>query len=260
MLIGLIEINNFLNKKVLTYFLKIILIFNVKQVSSYTIHVFGDSHGYHCFNNSESLITQNEVSSFVYSDGKEERIIDFSIYWLGGKTMFAIGRDGLHYLNIKKYNVKNNDAAVFVFGEVDVRCHIGKQRDQNKRDLKEIIHSLALNYIATIKKNRDFYDNLTCVIMSVIPPTDNGYNSAMPYYGSLQERVELTCILNQTLKKYAEENGILFLDISPFFSKNDGSLNESLSDNIVHIHPKYNKIIKDKLIVLLSVNFLISTK
>jgi len=221
------------------------------HINAATIHVIGDSHGFFCFNNKQSLITKDEQSLFFYSKNEKYDAFPFYIHWLESRTMFRVGRDGVAGLNIKRYGVGEGDMVVFVFGEVDVRCHIGKQRDEKQREEQEVIDSLASSYIAAIKSNMKNYSSLKCVVMSIVPPSDKGFNIAYPYYHTLADRVKLTRSLNDNLRNKCERNGIYYLDIYSLFAKEDGSLNESISDGIIHIHPKNNKIIKEKLIELI---------
>jgi hypothetical protein len=75
--------------------------------ASPNIHVFGDSH----------------VSEFSNIPG-------CLLHYVGPITMHRIGRDGLNFLDMTSYGVQENEVAIFVFGEIDCRCHIGKQRDK----------------------------------------------------------------------------------------------------------------------------------
>jgi hypothetical protein len=188
------------------------------------IHVIGDSH------------------SLEFS-----KIPECMVHWIGPITMHRIGRDGLNALNLKQFNVQESQAVVFAFGEIDVRCHIGKQRDQKGRPLEEIIHHLAINYIHTILKNRQQYKQLTCIVYSVTPPTNQGYNPQFPYYGSLQDRIHLSSLLNAKLALLCQLTGILFLDVYEDYADQNGTLLSHLSDGSVHIHPLYFHPIQRKL-------------
>jgi len=227
------------------FFVIVCLIFFIQDVfGAPHVHIIGDSHAYFCFNNSGSNATHDERSVFAG--------VPWFIHWLGSRTMYRVGRDGLKGLDITSYNIHENDIAVFLFGEVDVRCHIGKQRDEKGRKEEEVIDTLVNKYIQVINSNRKKCNQLTCVVASIVPPSDQNFNSSYPCYGVLNERVRITREVNQCLQKYCLENGILFLDIYSLYAKNDGSLNESLSDGIVHVHPKKNNVIKEKLLELIS--------
>lgn len=208
------------------------------------VHVFGDSHSVGCFRADN---TEFNSRSFDYTFNYHDLKIPFSIHWLGPKTMHRIGRDGLGILNVKKYHVLENEVVVFIFGEIDVRCHIGKQRDQAKRALEEILDTLVGNYVKTIIKNRVFYNNINCVIVSVMPPTYSG-NPSYPCYGTLEDRIDITKQLNSKLREVCLLTDIKFLDIYDIYANPNGSLNEALSDQGVHVGVNQNHPIKEALV------------
>lgn len=177
-----------------------------------TIHVIGDSH------------------SRMFAS-----IADAKVHWIGACTMHRIGRDGLSFLNVKNYGIQEGDAIIFVFGEIDVRCHIGKQRDLQKKSEDEIIGDLVRRYLATIQANRAQYKQLTCAICLIIPPTDTIFNPEYPYYGSLSERVAITNKLNQFLYKACQRAHIFCIDAYAPYQDADGSLKQLYGDGNVHI-------------------------
>lgn len=161
--------------------------------------------------------------------------------------MHRISRDNLSFLHLPSHTVKEGDVAIFVFGEIDVRCHIGKQRDLSHRSLEEIIDTLVMRYLETIKLNRQLYQDLTCIVYSIVPPTDLNFNPEFPFYGSLEERVIITKQMNKRLSDWCHFYNISFLDIYDDYANDDGSLNTALSDGTVHIHPSHNEAIFHKL-------------
>ena len=110
--------------------LSMALVSNALLASAQSIHVFGDSHANWGFSN---------FGKHHYDYNYNTLNIPFSVHWIINKTMHGIGKDGLRVLNIASYNMQENDIAVFVFGEIDARCHIGKQRDEQHRDVDQII-------------------------------------------------------------------------------------------------------------------------
>lgn len=218
------------------------------------IHFFGDSHTFFCFTNSNAQvfdydILKDEDSLFKFSDDIDA---SFFIHLFISKTMFRIGRDGLDFLNIKQYPVQENDIVLFLFGEVDARAHIGKQRDEKNRDLEEILESLVQNYMTTIKNNLEQYNKLTCVVSSIMPPCDYQRNIYLPFYGILEDRVLITQSLNNCLERHCQLNGFLFLDIYSLYAKADGSMKWELTNHgDIHADPLQNKEVKNALISLL---------
>lgn len=217
--------------------------------NEYRVHVFGDSHSIANFRFRKNTLKNFPITStFNYKNFS----ISFFIHWLGPKTMYSIGRDGLNILNLKKYDVLENDIVVFVFGEIDVRCHIGKQRDQYMQSLGKVIKPLVSNYLNTIKQNKALYNNVKCIVLSILPPTNAILNLEFPFYGSIKDRVNITKRLNSKLQKACLSENIEFLDIFDFYANPDGTLNAALSDQTVHIGLGKNKPIKMKLLKILT--------
>lgn len=226
-----IELNHFFSFFCITVYLLIAAstILNALPV----IHVVGDSH----------------AQEFSQIPGCE-------IHWLGPITMHRAGRDGISTLNLTSIGVEENQVAIFVFGEIDVRCHIGKIRDQGQRNLDEIIETLAAQYIRTILANRTLYKNLLCIVYSVTPPTIC-YNPDYPTYGSLEDRVSITKKLNARLANLCSQANIEFIDIYDEYSNFDGTLNAAYSDGNVHINSVHFQTIAQKLKQILIKNKII---
>lgn len=178
------------------------------------ITVFGDSHSFYLF---------GEVDVCT-------------VHWLGPVTMHRVGRDGLNGLDVRKYGVNDGDIAVFVFGEIDVRIHVGKQRYEEGRDVEEILETLCTSYLSTIEANVRQFEKLHVIVCLVVPPSDQGENPEYPFYGMLSERVELTRRLNERLGVLSRQKNFHVLDVYSPYCREDGSLDHHFSDGIVHIH------------------------
>lgn len=219
-------------------FLAGLLITFISPISA-TVHIFGDSHAVSSFCN-QGYIEHTWIMEYQ----NKLILVPYSIHWMGAITMYRIGRDGLSFLNIQKYNVQENDSAIFVFGEIDARCHIGKQRDNNDKSLEQVIDPLITNYLNSIQQNVQQYKRLNCIIFNILPPTDNDWNSEYPYYGTLEDRVYITRACNKKLKDLCPQYGFKFLDIFELYTDGDGSLNYLISDSDVHLNVSYNYPIK----------------
>lgn len=220
--------------------------------SEAVIHIFGDSHAAFGFTNKPS-ISPHEESIFIHKGNiKVPMIIDWN-----SCTMHKVGRDGLSYLDIRKFGVRDGDICVFTFGEIDVRMHIGRQRDVYKRALNEILDTLLGTYMRTIRGNLAFFKDITCVLVSTVPPATNAATQLSPSYpihGTAADRVNIAKKLNKCLEVLAAENGFLFLNIYPLFADANGVLMRQLSDGHVHVNIKENYRIKNLLIELLIKN------
>ena len=215
------------------------------------VHVFGDSHAYFSFSNVAMRGHFDENSVFCLSEYDQTFCTEFNIHHMGPITMHRIGRDGLGVLNIHGI-VHEGDTVVFVFGEIDVRCHIGKQRDIGERTVDEIIDTLVTRYFATINQNIEAYKDINAVVMAPVPPSDNGHTSLFPVYGPIDDRIAINNILASRLKKACIEHSVHLLDVRDIFSAKTGELAYELSDGIVHVGLPHNRIIIEKLLKLIT--------
>lgn len=208
--------------------MKIVLFFVVwANLLAADIHIIGDSH------------------TFVFR--KFENCI---VHYTPGRTMHRVGRDGLGALNFRDWGIQENDFVVLINGEIDVRAHVGKQRDLKNRDLNEILDTLANNYFSTILLNKALYENIHIIVYTVVPPSPllPEYDHAdHPAYGSIEERVAICKMLNSKLKASAETLGIGILDIYDDYADANGVLIHELSDGIVHINDDSSGPIREKL-------------
>lgn len=207
-----------------------------------SIHVFGDSHALYAFSDKGTPSHHLRIGAQRYP---------LHVHWLGPRTMHGFGARGTKLLDITTYDVHENDCVVFVFGEIDVRCHIGRLRDQTDRSEDEIIATLVNAYLKSILLNRSFYHHLTCIIMEIVPPADWCYNPEFPFYGSLADRIHITQKLNSALARAAQQAGISILQVYHLLSTPEGYLNKELSDNCVHVGYGHNYLIKQELVKLI---------
>ena len=147
--------------------------------------------------------------------------------------MHRVGQDGVISLGLGKHHISKGDTVIFVFGEIDVRCHILKQRDAG-RELSEIIETLASRYVEAINHFRRKIGNLSCLVQLIVPPTDRAFDSEYPYYGSIEERVGINRMLNESLKSHCENSRIGVLDFTDNLSAQNGQLIPEMSDGTVH--------------------------
>ncbi len=204
------------------------LTLSLPNMNGACVHVFGDSHARAAFDNIEPC----------------------TVHYIGPTTMHRVGREGIIFLNLSNYAIKEGDTAIFVLGEIDVRCHIAKQHAAG-RFVDEIIDTLARNYIAAILENQKLCKKIHCVIFAVVPPTNIAYNPDYPYCGSLGERIEYTQKLNKKLHELCRACQFHVIDVYTDFATPAGSLNPDLGDGNVHIADK--RPVETKLYTLLNV-------
>jgi hypothetical protein len=192
-----------------------------------TIHVIGDSHA-------------QEFSTIQKCE----------IHYLGPRTMHRIGRDGLALLNFQALGIEENDVVVLAFGEIDVRCHIGRQRDLFSRDLDEVIDTLLDNYFHAISSNRSQYACIHVAVYTATPPISLATNIGYESYGSVRDRVFITKTLNQKLIQKAHSLDIAVIDVYDSYADVEGILIPEYSDGSVHISSDCNHAIHAQLFAI----------
>jgi hypothetical protein len=192
--------------------------------------IVGDSHASYCFDLIEGC----------------------DVRWLGPVTMFRIGRDGFDGLLERS---RTYDAAVFVFGEIDVRNHVFRIAAQQSKSVSDIVDELASAYMARIQ---DLNDIAIKVVASVLPPVDTSYaalNEELPVFGTIEQRAEAVSLLNARLRALAMRNGIGYLDIYSAFVGHNGCMPLNKSDYVCHIDPYKSEHIVDALRMLVPDEF-----
>jgi hypothetical protein len=184
------------------------------------IHTIGDSHSYKGWWGISELETHH----------------------LGPKLCFSIGRDGI---NIREgYNIKNGDAVIFCFGEIDCRNHIYKHITE-ENTYTQIIDSIVDNYFIKIKDAIETFDTLKTSVYNVIPPSQeqNAHaDNVYPFLGTDNERKAYVLYFNKKLQEKCIEYNFLFFNVYDKYIDTNGFLNRELSDGNVHIgNGKYLK-------------------
>lgn len=227
------------------------------------IHVFGDSHS--------RLYASKHMTDYICN-----------VYYVGAITMFRIGRDGLLIDDLKQISknwyaeyipnakpqykhlkypsndtIQPGDYVIFVFGEIDVRNHLLKQRDRQHRPINELVTDLAAAYVSVILQNKVTYPNTHLGIQSIIPPISRQHvkdlSEEYPDYGTIEERIVINRMLNAELEELCRQNSIMFFDPTSYYENNYGSypltsvaqgcligeLDVRIKDSNVHVDMKY---------------------
>jgi FkbM family methyltransferase len=161
--------------------------------------------------------------------------------------MYRVGRDGAWFLKGWVAPRKNTDV-VLVFGEIDVRCHLGRISDSLGQSREEICAKAAEAFLDSVVESMPATGTGRVVVSCVPPPADGPglINSDFPVYGTWADRAQTTKILNRILKEGAVRRGLLFLDFSAHYSTPEGFLVAALSDGSVHIdRPHAGPIIEE---------------
>ena len=157
-------------------------------------------------------------------------------------TMHRIGRDK-QIINFKKNHCNKNKIFCLSYGEVDVRCHIGKQVHLGRNHL-EVCEELVKRYFETIKELITEYKAI--IIVAILPPTDINDHSPcnihteatggpLPFVGTNQDRIIYTECINSLLKKYCLEFNYVYFNPYSHYTREDGCLKYEMSDKCIHI-------------------------
>lgn len=232
------------------------------------IHIFGDSHSAYSFTNTykdsappahidEERPLIYEKSLFEYCYNNEIVVIPFYIHWIS-RTMHMIGEKKLEIVDFKKHLVQEGDIVLLHFGGIDsYHGHLEKQYMKG-RDLEEIVDTLAKNFIAAIAENKKLYDQLTVIIMGVIPPCILSHNKSA-FEKEVRDIVYEKFIvmanqkLNNSLAYHAKLNKFLYFDVTHLFQDGQGVLRYDLADGH-HVKPCFNYLIKEHLMKLILEN------
>jgi hypothetical protein len=202
------------------------------------LHVIGDSHAYNCFTPNTAIGCRANV--LVRAKDVSPTHVPYAYQFtphLGSRTMHFAGRPGALVTEAARCGVKAGDAVVWVFGEIDVRCHIVRQQAEHGRTSGDVIGTLASDYIAGIVEVQRAIKLTHSVVFAPVPPLDNpGYTSAdFPVFGSIAERIEASRQLRAILSTLCDRHGITFLDVSAHYESARGDLRWELSDHFCHI-------------------------
>ena len=204
------------------------------------IYTFGDSHSVYGWKSFYNILKDYLL-----------------LYGIGPRLCYSFGRDSLNLLNIKDYDVSNNDIVIFCFGEIDLRCNIQKyMTKENTYD--KIIDTMIEKYFLAIEENVKQFTHLNVCVYNVVPTVQkfNTYEYPNhPFMGTDEERKTYVTYFNKKCKEYCSKYNYTFIDVYNKYCDINGYLNKELSDDNVHIENGYyilfflymyiNKIIED---------------
>ena len=162
---------------------------------------------------------------------------EFRVRHLGAVTMHRIARDGRAAVSLKPLGVLRGDVVVWCLGEIDVRCHLIKQRDLQREPVESLADSLARRFLRSVAAIEGEIGGVHTLVLAVIPQLDRDDNPEYTRVGTFAERAEARRLLNAALQKHCREEGFAFFDPYEGFVNPDDSLKLELSDYVVHAGP-----------------------
>lgn len=177
------------------------------------INIYGDSHAMLGFNNFRTV---------------HRNLFEYAI------TMHRIGRDNQIY-NFHPSHNNSNTVFCLIYGEVDVRCHIGKQVELGRLE-EDICLDLVKAYFKTIESNiRQYKAIIVTGISPPVDPKDHTHRDHVPFIGTNEERVRYTRRMNDLIKEYCSKYRYIYFNPYDFYTREDGCLKYELSDGCLHI-------------------------
>ena len=167
------------------------------------IHCIGDSHA-SIFCGSESMQPEWPArSNDTLPHFKSYRIGPATAYQLDGKTPIL---DKITILLNKE-----TDSLLFCFGEVDIRAHLKKQMDLQKKSVQSIVKECVDRYFKTIIHYKS--QEINVMVWGPIASWNEEKPYPGPSFGSCLERNELTREFNKYSKELCDKWGIEFITI-----------------------------------------------
>lgn len=135
---------------------------------------------------------------------------------------------------------ENNSIICICYGEIDCRCHIGKQIKLGRNE-DEIIGQLVNAYFSTIINNIKEYKMI--IIVGIISPTSqsdyekiNGpITHEFPFVGTNEDRVRYTSKMNKLIEELCIKHNFIYFNPYSYYTNEKGLLKYELSDSQVHI-------------------------
>jgi hypothetical protein len=131
---------------------------------------------------------------------------------------------------VTREGILPDDLIVFCFGEIDVRCHIHKFKDQG---IQNIVDDLVTHYFLAVQEAMNHFPETKVGIYFVPPATKKENivdNPDFPWLGEDSERLNYTRTLNKTLGERCEEEGYLFIDLTEWYEDDEGFLRLDMAE------------------------------
>lgn len=145
---------------------------------------------------------------------------------------------GVHGIDVGRHGAVAGDTLVYVFGEIDVRCHLGRIANSSNMRVEHIVKPTVMLYCVAIREIHDRVGAAKSAVSCIVPPSAKGDAPTVPFHGTLAERVEITRLTNRMLAEECQRRGLIFLDFYDHYALPDGSLDHDKSDGLVHIAEK----------------------
>ena len=201
------------------------------------IHCIGDSHA--------SIFSGSEVMQPVWPTRSKDVLNNFRSYRIGPATAYQLDNKLPILNNIVKLLDKENDSLMFCFGEVDIRAHLKKQIDMQKRSVKDIVKECVDRYFKTILYYRG--SGINVMVWGPIASWSKAKPYTGPTFGTCIERNEITNEFNEYIKFLCDKEGITFISIFKDMILPNGETDTKYLDSTgIHLNNNSLELIKNR--------------
>lgn len=151
--------------------------------------------------------------------------------------MHGFSRNAPSVVNRRVDSATENDIFLFIFGEIDIRCHITRISNKSGKHVSEIIKDLVERYVHSVSEAMLSYPDCRAILAQPPFPSDRRPNPAFPFIGTLEQRIAAHTIMGCHLQMEANRYGFLYLPFPKAYKTTDGGLVRKYSDDGVHIMP-----------------------
>jgi hypothetical protein len=169
------------------------------------IHCIGDSHA--------SVFCGKEEMQPIWPQISDDKTPFFKTYRIGAATAYQLDNKKpiINEIIRLKVDIKN-DSVLFCFGEVDIRAHLLKQVELQKKSISEIVKECVDRYFSTLL----YYKNLNIDVIAWGPIAswhESKKYTGGPSFGTCLERNIVTEEFNKYLEELCVKNNIKFVTI-----------------------------------------------
>lgn len=175
------------------------------------VHIFGDSHTRFYTAMPEAIVHHIELV-----------------------TMHRAGRDRAFFLRKMRWRMGRHATIALVFGEIDVRVHIGRIAEQTGTEASAIIDDVVRRFLDAADRHRH---GRRLLVVGLVPPgrLSHGFDPVHPDWRTAPERLPLTHLMNAALRRTCSERGFTFVACPDVYADAEGLLRPELSDGSIHI-------------------------
>jgi hypothetical protein len=137
------------------------------------------------------------------------------------------------------FNIKEEDAVMFCFGEID--CRLVFAATGYSETWQQMVDKSVSEYFESIKMNVENFNHLHTMVYNIIPAFKHKDLPTYPKEGTDEHRKTIVQYVNKRFKEYCEKYGYIYFDIYDKHCDEDGYMIYNLTDGSNHVfNPVYH--------------------